>query len=87
MNEAALARAEAHLGHAIALDALGDTDLALAELTQLRAAAPLVPWGISTRIALELGRAHDRLGERAEAEALLRQVVASTVPQRSARPR
>ena len=78
VNEASLARAEAHLGHAIALDALGDTDLALAELTQLRAAAPLVPWGVSNRIALELGRAHDRLGERAEAEALLRQVVAST---------
>ena len=62
----------------MALDALGDTDLALAELTRLRATAPLLPWGITTRIALALGRAHDRLGQRAEAEALLRQVVAST---------
>jgi tetratricopeptide (TPR) repeat protein len=78
VNEVALARPEAHLGHAAALDALGDTDLALAELTQLRATAPLLPWGIANRIALALGRAHDRLGQRAEAEALLRQVSAST---------
>ena len=77
VNEAAMARAEAHLGHAIALDTLGDTDLALDELTKLRAAAPLLPWGITTRVALALGRVHDRLGQRAEAEPLLRQVVAS----------
>ena len=78
MNEGALARPEAHLGYATALDALGDTDLALAELTRLRASAPLLPWGITNRVALALGRVHDRLGQRAEAEALLRQVVAST---------
>ena len=78
VNEGALARPEAHLGYATALDALGDTDLALAELTRLRASAPLLPWGITNRIALALGRVHDRLGQRAEAEALLRQVVAST---------
>ena len=78
VNEGALARPDAHLGYATALDALGDTDLALAELTRLRATAPLLPWGITNRIALALGRAHDRLGQRAEAEALLRQVVAST---------
>ena len=78
VNEGALARPDAHLGYATALDALGDTDLALAELTRLRASAPLLPWGITNRIALALGRVHDRLGQRAEAEALLRQVVAST---------
>jgi len=78
VNESALARPEAHLGHATALDALGDTDLALAEITRLRATTPLAPWGITNRIALALGRVHDRLGERAEAETLLRQVVAST---------
>jgi tetratricopeptide (TPR) repeat protein len=78
VNEGALARAVAHLGYASALDALGDTDLALAELTRLRASAPLTPWGIANRIALAIGRAHDRLGNRAEAEALLRQVVAAT---------
>jgi tetratricopeptide (TPR) repeat protein len=78
VNEGALARPEAHLGYATALDALGDTDLALTELTRLRASAPLLPWGISNRIALALGRVHDRLGQRAEAEALLRQVVTST---------
>ncbi|HUP59675.1 MAG TPA: hypothetical protein VNA69_04580 [Thermoanaerobaculia bacterium] len=78
VNEGALARAEAHLGHAIALDALGDTDLAIAELTRLRAAAPRAPWGIGNRIALALGRANDRLGNRAAATRLLRQVVAAT---------
>jgi len=78
VNEAMMTRAEAHLGYACALDAIGDTDLAVAELTRLRAAAPLVPWGITNRVALALGRAHDRLGNRVEADALLRQVVAST---------
>jgi tetratricopeptide (TPR) repeat protein len=78
VNEAALARADAHLGYAVALDALGDTDLAVTELTRLRVAAPLAPWGIANRIALALGRAHDRLGNRREAEALLRQVAAAT---------
>jgi tetratricopeptide (TPR) repeat protein len=78
VNEAALARPDAHLGFATALDALGDTDLALAELTRLRASAPLLPWGITNRIALALGRAHDRLGQRDEAAMLLRQVVGST---------
>jgi predicted Zn-dependent protease len=78
VNEAALARADAHLGYAAALDALGDTDLAVAELTRLRAAAPLAPWGIANRIALALGRAHDRLGHRAEADTLLRQVAVAT---------
>jgi tetratricopeptide (TPR) repeat protein len=78
VNEGVLTRPDAHLGYASALDALGDTDLALAELTRLRASAPLAPWGITNRIALALGRAHDRLGQRAEAESLLRQVVAAT---------
>ena len=78
VNEGVLARPDAHLGYASALDALGDTDLAIAELTRLRATGPLAPWGIGSRIALALGRAHDRIGQRAEAEALLRQVVAAT---------
>ncbi len=78
VNESAMARSEAHLGFATALDALGDSDLAVAELTRLRGTAPLVPWGITNRVALALGRAHDRLGNRADAEALLRQVDAAT---------
>jgi len=78
VNEAAMARAEAHLGVATALDAIGDTDLALAELQRLRSTSPAVPWGITPRILLAIGRAHDRLGQRAEAEAALRQVVAGT---------
>jgi tetratricopeptide (TPR) repeat protein len=76
VNEAAMARAEAHLGVATSLDALGDTDLALAELSRLEASSPAAPWGITSRILLAIGRAHDRLGQRTEAEAALRQVVA-----------
>ncbi|MEO5823089.1 MAG: hypothetical protein ABIT71_21505 [Vicinamibacteraceae bacterium] len=78
IHEGALTRPDAHLGYASALDAIGDTDLAVTELTRLRAAAPLVPWGITNRLALALGRALDRLGQRTEADTLLRQVVAST---------
>jgi tetratricopeptide (TPR) repeat protein len=78
VNEAGLFRAEAHLGVALALDALGDTDLALAELERLRATAPVAPWGIGNRVGLALGRVHDRLGHRAEADQVLRQVVAAT---------
>jgi tetratricopeptide (TPR) repeat protein len=78
VNEAPLASADAHVGIATSLDLLGDSDLAIAELERLRARSPHSPWGIDQRIALALGRAHDRLGERAEAEALLRQVVAAT---------
>jgi tetratricopeptide (TPR) repeat protein len=78
VNEAGLSRADAHLGVAGALDAIGDTDLALAELEQLRAAAPSAPFGIGNRIGLALGRVLDRLGRRAEADQVLRQVVAST---------
>ncbi len=78
VNEGVLARPDAHLGYASALDALGESDLALAELTRLRASAPLAPWGITNRVALALGRVHDRLGNRAEAETVLRQVVAAT---------
>jgi hypothetical protein len=78
VNEAALFRADAHLGVATALDALGDTDLAVEALEGLRASGPRAPWGIANRIALALGRAYDRLGRRDEAEALLRQVSAAT---------
>ena len=78
VNEAALVRADAHLGIATSLDAIGETDLALAELERLRTAAPAAPWGIMPRVTLALGRVHDRLGHRAEADALLRQVVAAT---------
>jgi tetratricopeptide (TPR) repeat protein len=78
VNEAALARGEAHLGVATSLDAIGDTDLALAELERLRNPMPSAPWAIATRITLALGRVHDRLGNKTEAERLLRQVVAST---------
>jgi tetratricopeptide (TPR) repeat protein len=78
VNEAAFASADAHLGIGTSLDLLGDTDLALAELERLRARSPQSPRGIAPRILLALGRAHDHLGERAEAEVLLRQAISAT---------
>src|SRR4051812_11384574 len=50
VNEAALVRADAHLGIAVSLDAIGDTDLALAELERLQSTTPAAPWGITPRI-------------------------------------
>ena len=87
VNEGALARPDAHLGYASALDAIGDTDLALAELTRLRASAPVAPWGIANRIALALGRAHDRLGQRRRGRSAAARGRGRHVAPRSARAR
>jgi hypothetical protein len=58
--------------------ALGDSDVAAVELGRLRTRAPRSPWGIDQRVALALGRAHDHLGQRTEAQVLLKQVTAAT---------
>jgi hypothetical protein len=78
VNEAGMAAADAQLGIATSLDALGDSDLAVVALGRLRGSAPRAPWGIDQRVALALGRAHDHLGQRAESAVLLKQVVAAT---------
>jgi tetratricopeptide (TPR) repeat protein len=76
VHEPALAEAEARLGIAAALDAMGDTDRAVTELTTLLAREPSEPWAASARARLALALAFDRLGDWSKAEALLEEIVA-----------
>ena len=77
VNQPVLAETEARLGMATQLEALGDTDLAVAELDRVVSSGTTEPWGAQTRAALGLARAHDRLGESTKARALYRNVIAS----------
>ena len=63
------AMARARLGMAVELDRLGDTDYAIDELRRLLGSSPRSPVGIAAEARLQLGRALDRLGVRAEAAA------------------
>jgi hypothetical protein len=78
VNLPALAETEARLGMAAQLEALGDTDLAIAELDRVVSSGATEPWGTQTRAALGLARAHDRLGDATTARTLYRKVIAST---------
>src|SRR5262249_5676058 len=77
VNLAAQAEVEARLGIARELDALGDTDLAITELTQALATEPDAPVGAGAEARLQLAAADDRIGQRADAERLYREVLAS----------
>lgn len=74
VHERDLAENEARLRIAQQLDAMGDTDLAVAELTHLLGRNPQRPWAATRRAQLLLGRAYDRLGEWSKAEALFEAV-------------
>ncbi len=77
VNLAAQAEVEARLGVAREMDALGDTDLAITELTQLLAADPESPVGAGAEARLLLAAANDRIGQRAEAERLYKEALAA----------
>ncbi len=77
MNLATQAEVEARLGIARELDALGDTDFAITELTQAIATEPDAPVGAGAEARLQLAAADDRIGQRADAERLYREVLAS----------
>jgi hypothetical protein len=79
VNLAAQAEVEARLGVAREMDALGDTDLAIAELTQVLATEPEAPVGAGAEARLQLAIANDRIGQRADAERLYREVLASPI--------
>jgi tetratricopeptide (TPR) repeat protein len=64
-----LAEVRALLGVASQLDALADTDLAIAEIKTVVTLRPAVPYGALAEAQLALGRAYDRLGQRALAVA------------------
>jgi tetratricopeptide (TPR) repeat protein len=77
VNLPAQAEVEARLGIAREQDALGDTDLAIAELTQVLATEPDAPLDAGAEARLQLAAASDRIGLRADAERLYRAVIAS----------
>jgi hypothetical protein len=76
VNLATQADVEARLGIARELDALGDTDLAITELTPVVASEPEAPLGAAQEARLLLAAANDRIGQRADADRLYREVLA-----------
>jgi tetratricopeptide (TPR) repeat protein len=80
VNEASLALVEARLGMAAQLEALGDTDLALAELVQVVAADPDEPYAAAMRARLALAQGYDRIGQWSTAARLYREVIAGVKP-------
>jgi tetratricopeptide (TPR) repeat protein len=71
------AEVEARLGIARQLDAIGDTDLAIDELTKVLALDPIAPYGAAAEAKLALAAASDRIGARDQAERWYREVIAS----------
>jgi tetratricopeptide (TPR) repeat protein len=65
-------------------DELGDTDLAVEELTRVLASKPDAPVDAAPRAQLALAEALDRIGERAEAVRLYRAVIANPPPAEAA---
>jgi tetratricopeptide (TPR) repeat protein len=76
----AAARARAHLGIALQLDRLFDTDLALDHLRAIVAAPAPAPFGLIAQAQLQMGHALDRLGHRGEAVAAYRAALAAIPP-------
>lgn len=75
-----LAETEARLRLAELLDQTGDSDLAIDDLTRLIAAKPDAPMGALARAQLVRAVALDRVGQRAEAVAGYRALLASPPP-------
>jgi tetratricopeptide (TPR) repeat protein len=68
VHAAALTEARGRLGLAVELDAMFETDRAIAELQAVVAAKPdVLPPAMRARALLVLGQAHDRLGHRDQA--------------------
>jgi tetratricopeptide (TPR) repeat protein len=77
---AATAEAQAHLGMALQLDRLYESDLAVDHLRSVIAAAPPAPFGAVAQAHLQLGLALDHLGYRSDAVAAYRAALAATPP-------
>ena len=78
--EPEMAEARARLGMALQLDRLYETDLAIDHLRAVIEASPVAPFAVVAQAHLQLGRALDRLGRRAEAVTAYRMAIASTPP-------
>lgn len=77
VEQAALAEATARLGAAKQRDAIFETDTALVHLRAVVETGATAPHGALARAHLQIGRAFDRLGQRAEAVAAYRAALAS----------
>lgn len=77
VEAAAQAEAEARLGIARQLDAMGDTDLAIEELDAMLDRNPIAPVGAASEARVLLAAAYDRIGSRQDAERLYREVIAA----------
>jgi tetratricopeptide (TPR) repeat protein len=80
LHEAGLADAWGHMGAAAQLDALGDTDRAIDDWRAVADRRPAAPYGVAARAWLEIGRASDRLGWRAQATAAYRAAIGAVPP-------
>jgi hypothetical protein len=80
VQEPRLALARGRLGAAEQLDVLAETDRAIELLSALAADRSPVPHGTLARGLVALGRAHDRMGHRAEAVAAYRSALAAPSP-------
>jgi hypothetical protein len=72
VNAADIAEVRARLGIARQLDAIAETDLAIAQLERVIEAKPEAPYASLAEAYLRLGEAHDRLNARSEAVAAYR---------------
>jgi tetratricopeptide (TPR) repeat protein len=75
-----LALNSARLGMALQLDRLFETDRAIAYLQEIIKAQPVAPFGAVAQAQLQLGRALDRMGRRADAETAYREALAVNPP-------
>lgn len=76
----AQAEVDARIGIARQLDAMGDTDLAIEELAKVLEHEPSAPVGAGSEARVILAAAYDRIGARADAERLYREVIAAPPP-------
>jgi tetratricopeptide (TPR) repeat protein len=77
----AFAETWARLGIATELDRLLETDRAIMPLEEIVEARPAEPRDATARAALALGRAYDRMGDRADAIPAYRMAVAAAPPE------
>ena len=73
----AQSEARARVGIAESLDALFETDYAVEQLRVVTGSKPEAPYGITARAWLQLGTAHDRLGQREAAVTAYRAAIAA----------
>ncbi len=80
LTNAPMALTRARLGAALQLDRLFESDVAVEHLRAVIQSTPTAPYGAAAEAQLQLGRALDRLGDRAGATAAYRAAIATAPP-------